>query len=137
MEVGLLEQEDAAGPDRSGEPAEDVDALREVVQEGAGADQVVAVAERVAGDVDAADLEVRQREPVEEAGVDVAGDDAAGGPTLPASQCETLPLPAPTSRQRQPAATPSWSSRKKSCGSSIRDISVRRSSSCGMLCGST
>ena len=51
------------------------------------ADQVVALAERVLRHVEPADLEVRLREPVEEAGVDVAGDDAplAARPCRPAT----------------------------------------------------
>ena len=60
------------------QPSEDVDALGDVVQDGSAADEVVPVAQRVLSGVEAADLEIRQREAVEEARVDVTGDDVAG-----------------------------------------------------------
>jgi len=83
VEVGLLEQDAAARAHRRRESPEHVDALRNVVQDGPAAHQVVTLAERVAGGVELSDLEVRQRQPVEIACVDVAGDDMALGSDLP------------------------------------------------------
>ena len=83
VEIGLFDQDAAARPDCLREPAEHVDPLRNVMQEGPAAHQIVAPAERVAGDVDLADLEVRERQSVEEARVDVAGDDVSLGSDLP------------------------------------------------------
>jgi hypothetical protein len=126
-EVHLLGDEHTAGPQRRDEAVQGERGVGEPREQQTHVDEVVLVLRQVVDEhVVHADVEVRPREVAKDGRVEVGRDDGPVRADAVAQPRGMHPLPAPTSRHRDPGRTPIASRWRIDPGSSRRARAARR-----------
>jgi hypothetical protein len=124
----VLQHQHAARAQRRHEPTDHAGAIGQVLHHHPRVHEVVRVGlQRVGGHVVLDHLDAGKL--VEEPQVDVGRGHPSVGPTVSASQRAIVPVPAPTSRQRHPGATPAAPRCRIASGSNIAAIPPSRACS--------